>query len=126
MKFYNAYIGKYTIELHLLHGLFSIWHFINNPSEHYYTRENANCQSPCSLMEVFFGFPVKTGKTVQYPYHLRLYFKRNVLVRTSLLDYSFGSMMGELGGYFGLLLGFSLTDFGALLKEVLSSYYPPQ
>ena len=73
-------------------------------------------------MEVFFGFPVKTGKTAQYPYHLRLYFKHNVLVRTSLLDYSFASMLGELGGYFGLLLGFSLTDFGALIKEVLSSY----
>ena len=58
-----------------------------------------------------------------YPYHLRLYFKHNVLVRTSLLDYSLASMLGELGGYFGLLLGFSLMDFGAFLKRVLSSYY---
>ena len=55
----------------------------------------------------------------------RLYFKHNVLVRTSLLDYSFVSMLGELGGYFGILLGFSLMDFGALVKKVLTSYYQP-
>ena len=65
-------------------------------------------------------------KDAGYPYHLRLYFKHNVLVRTSLLDYSLASMLGELGGYFGLLLGFSLMDFGALVKQVLLSLYQSQ
>ena len=39
-----------------------------------------------------------------------MYFGRSVLVKKSILDYTWLSMVAEIGGYVGLLLGISLVD----------------
>ena len=77
---------------------------------------------PCARMDIFLGMPyISNNSEVENPhpymgYGLRdkafvlLYFKTDVKVKRTVYDYDFLTLVGELGGYVGLLIGISLAE----------------
>ena len=51
---------------------------------------------------------------------IKVYLKTATKVKKSVLDYSGISMVAEIGGYTGLLLGISLVHLTAVLDKVFS------
>ena len=78
------------------------------------------CVKPCITMGVYFGFPI-TGKNMGHPElaFVKLYFKTQINVRRSFLDYTSLSLFGEVGGYIGLLLGFSFLDLTFFTQKIM-------
>lgn len=75
---------------------------------------------PCSKMGIIFGYPV-LDLTDPNETLVKLYFKTHVSVRNNVLSYSTTNLFAEVGGYIGLLLGFSLLDLTQVLKGLLNS-----
>lgn len=77
---------------------------------------------PCARMDIFMGMPSITNNSeVENPhpymgYGLRdkafvlLYFKTDIKVKRTVYDYDFLTLVAEMGGYIGLLIGMSLTE----------------
>ena len=78
------------------------------------------CAKPCATMGVYFGFPI-IGNNTEHPEvaYVKLYFKTQINVHHSFLDYTALSMFGEVGGYIGLLLGFSFLDLTFLTQKIM-------
>ena len=86
------------------------------------------CQQPCKTMKFVFGWPDVANdqvctkvKTFSYFVdnnflqeeergYVRMYFGVRIVVKRSVLDYSWLSAVAELGGYVGLLLGVAVVD----------------
>ena len=87
------------------------------------------CQQPCNTMKFVFGWPDMAndrGRGTQqfllqsYIFNnfqqekesgsVRIYFGVRVIVKRSVLDYTWLSAVAELGGYVGLLLGIAVVD----------------
>ena len=79
-------------------------------------RALGNCGIPCSIMDINFGYPIIDTTEEEYGY-VKLYFKMAVNVQRSILAYSTLSFLAEVGGYIGLLLGFSLLDLSKLVHN---------
>ena len=77
------------------------------------------CNVPCASIATQFGIQDKQeySKFSNGSFHLKLYFKNNVFVRTSHVAYPFESLLAEVGGYLGLLLGVSLMDIYGLARK---------
>ena len=77
---------------------------------------------PCARMNIFLGLPAITNNsevTNPHPYmgyglrnkaFAMLYFPTDVKVKRTVYDYDFLALVGELGGYVGLLVGVSLAE----------------
>ena len=50
--------------------------------------------------------------------YAKIYLKTSTKVNSIVLDYSFRTMIGEIGGYTGLLLGVSLAEIGILVDKI--------
>ena len=78
---------------------------------------STKCNLPCAIINTYFGIPdkeeFKNGR-----FHLKLYFKNNIAVKTSHVAYPLESLLAEVGGYLGLLLGVSLMDITNLLGKL--------
>ena len=68
------------------------------------------CMDPCVKTVTYFGFPFLSDDDIDYAY-AKLYFKNIVKVTEDYLSYTFLSMIAEIGGYAGLMIGFSILDF---------------
>ena len=75
-------------------------------------------------MEISFGIPVVSNIDANSDEaFVKLYFKNQINVRNSVYSYSISSLVADIGGYLGLLLGFSLLDIsGIVIKKSYSSY----
>ena len=73
------------------------------------------CVMPCSNMGIAFGYLV-IDKNDPNEALVKFYFKSHVNVRRNILAYSSTNLWAEVGGYIGLLLGFSLLDLTKLVK----------
>lgn len=89
------------------------WHFItdgvfdgNNVKE---------CDQPCDYMDISFGYPATFNVTDNSS--LTFYFRKSIPVRESHLAYPLSSLFAEIGGYMGLLLGFSFLDFANVVES---------
>ena len=69
-------------------------------------------------MDFTFGYPsiypIKDNSTSQ----LTIYFGTSVSIRESHIAYGSSSLFAEIGGYTGLILGFSFFDFAKLFNFV--------
>lgn len=75
------------------------------------------CIQPCTTMTVNLGYPVKdTGSSMA---RIKFYFKSNIKVYTSSFGYSALSMLADVGGYIGLLLGYSCKDLSAVFNALI-------
>ena len=71
------------------------------------------CYRPCDYMDVSFGYPsIYDNEDDSY---LTFYFEKSIPVRESHLAYPQSSLFAEIGGYMGLLLGFSILDFAKVV-----------
>ena len=75
-----------------------------------------NCPSPCATMTFSFGIP-DTQPRVKDKYQYKVYFKRYIGVTKESLKYPVESLIAEVGGYLGLLLGVSVLDCLVLPKK---------
>ena len=89
-------------------------------------------QIPCSRMDVFLGMPAITndsalpGGSVPYQGYgsdntsfILLYFKTNIKVKTIVWDYDILTLIAEIGGYTGLLVGFPIARGIILINSVI-------
>lgn len=74
------------------------------------------CGMPCSTMGIIFGYPILDNNSNEA--FVKMYFKSHVNVRRNILAYSATNLWAEVGGYIGLLLGFSLLDLTKLVKNI--------
>ena len=96
-------------------------------------RQFAKCASPCVNMLTTFGFPFFSNNN-QSTGFVKLYFKNIVKITEDFVSYdllryyqketffkqqSYFSMVAEIGGYSGLLIGFSLMDIVSLYRNFL-------
>ena len=75
------------------------------------------CKDPCMKTVTYFGFPFLSEDSIDYAY-AKLYFKNIVKVTEDYLSYTFLSMIAEIGGYAGLMIGFSILDFVSACQVV--------
>ena len=61
---------------------------------------------PCTGADIYLGLPFisNTEENVAY---IKIYLKSTVKIKSTVLDYKFLSLVAEVGGYVGLLLGIS-------------------
>ena len=77
------------------------------------------CSSACNTMDFTFGYPsIYKTKSNNDTSFVTLYFGKSITVRESHLAYSGSSLFAEIGGYTGLLLGFSLFDFAKFFEFI--------
>ncbi len=97
----------------------------------------AFCQLPCSSMQFVFGWPdeaksydevsTETVSLISLNYYfqnigfLRIYFDSGVVVKTTILDYTWLSMLAEVGGYVGLFLGVAVVDLAPLMHTMVQT-----
>ena len=82
------------------------------------------CIQPCETMTFTFGLPKNSTVGIGPDQGLiKLYFKSQINVRRSNLDYSILEFVADIGGYLGLLLGFSLLDITSVLKQAFVYYW---
>lgn len=72
------------------------------------------CQKPCSFMTVFVGFPFSEPRTDDLAQTV-LNLKSTTRVKKTVLNYESLSMLAEIGGYSGLLLGVSLVNINRIV-----------
>ena len=88
---------------------------LNNSMKNLYREFRKNevfksyCQMPCASMEVTFPSITEDVGSPDEAY-VKLYLLTVVKVQTSYWSYSIISLLAEVGGYLGLLLGMSLLD----------------
>ena len=74
----------------------------------------SDCDSPCATMQVSAKgnnvVPAKTGKP-----QLVLYFQSRIQIGTEQYLYTVLSLFAEVGGYVGLILGYSLLNLAELI-----------
>ena len=76
-----------------------------------------SCGIPCSIMDINFGYPIIDTTNIDEAY-VKLYFRMAVYIHKNILAYSTLSFLAEVGGYIGLLLGFSLLDLSKVIKNL--------
>ena len=83
------------------------------------TNQKKDCLPPCNQLLVDVGSkeqtPLRSNKTSQ----LLLYFPPRLLKSTEHYLYTILTLLAEIGGYMGLLLGYSLFNFATLVNELL-------
>ena len=87
-----------------------LWEYLTNEAI-------GSCGIPCSIMDINFGYPIIGTKPIDEAY-VKLYFKMAVNIHRNILAYSTLSFLAEVGGYIGLLLGFSLLDLSKVIKNL--------
>lgn len=84
---------------------------------------------PCAWMDVSLGLPHISHDQTKDEAFLRLYFKSHFKIKNIISYYDFTSLVADLGGYIGMLLGISLIDltlkFNNLLVRVLAAKFKP-
>ena len=78
-----------------------------------------DCDLPCSTMNVALGFPKYNLVYNRLRSRAKIYFKRRVTEKRNIVPYDWVTLLAEVGGYMGLLLGWSLLD----LKTVFHSTF---
>ena len=67
-------------------------------------------KQPCATMDIYLGLPFTSPHSNDEEAYFKIYLKTAVKVKKTVLDYDYLTMIGEFGGYTGLLLGISAVD----------------
>ncbi|TRY78400.1 hypothetical protein TCAL_10416 [Tigriopus californicus] len=86
------------------------------------TGQRGLCAMPCSTMEVFLGLPFDGVEDPDIAY-IKMYIKSTVKVKKTVLDYTWLSMLAEIGGYTGLLLGISVVNITNVVDKVVTKCF---
>ena len=75
---------------------------------------------PCTWIDTTLGLPeVNNGKRWKERAFLRLYFKSHFKIKSIISYYDLSSLIADIGGYTGMLLGISLIDLTVQFNNVL-------
>lgn len=74
------------------------------------------CHKPCERTEVFSGMAFSDSVEEELA-KIKIYLKTTTKVKKSVLDYPVLTMIAEIGGYTGLLLGISLVNLTSVLDR---------
>ena len=77
---------------------------------------------PCSTMDPDLGLPF-VGKQDDGIAYLKMYMLSTVKVKKTVLDYTWLSMLAEIGGYTGLLLGVSVVNVTGVIDKCLDNLW---
>ncbi|CAB4055473.1 unnamed protein product [Lepeophtheirus salmonis] len=86
-------------------------------NRYYKLKQIVLCGPPCSTLDIFSGMPHRSVHKDPHQSYMKLYMKTTIRVKTSIIDYSADTMLGEIGGSTGLLLGISLMKSGIKIKR---------
>ena len=76
------------------------------------------CPMPCEKMKVnFAGHDSIDHNGIENEAYVKFYIKDQIQVKKSRLSYSEVTLLAEVGGYVGLLLGVSLMDIASLFDK---------
>ena len=75
------------------------------------------CMLPCASMEVNFGVLFSDNDRNDEKSYMKIYLKSSVKFQQTIYDYTLLSLLAEMGGYMGLLLGFSLADITIFFQK---------
>ena len=93
-----------------------LFYMILFPGNFYDGETVDECVRACSNIDIIFGYPsiyeAKNGSTS----FVTMYFKTSVSVQESIPAFPASSLFAEIGGYTGLLLGFSFFDITRILR----------
>ena len=76
------------------------------------------CISPCTSMNIFFGVLFDDAIRNDEKSFLRIYFKSNIKFQQTIYDYTLLSLLAEIGGYTGLLLGISVANITTVIEKM--------
>ena len=71
---------------------------------------------PCTWIDVTLGMPHVSQKEGSF---IRLYFKSHFKIKSIISYYDFSSLIADVGGYTGMLLGISLIDLTVQFNNLL-------
>ena len=72
---------------------------------------------PCASMEVNFGVLFSDKDRSDGKAFIKIYLKSSVKFQQTIYDYTLLSLLAEIGGYTGLLLGVSLADITIVFEK---------
>ena len=79
------------------------------------------CPLPCVNMQVrFAGMDSTTDYSNENDTYVKFYIKGQIQVRESHLSYTEVSLLAELGGYIGLIIGVSLMDIATFIDKMIA------
>ena len=83
------------------------------------TNQMNDCNVPCHRLETFVsGKNTDTAKT-ENETKINLYFQPSTMISEEHILYTAVSLFAEIGGYMGLLLGYSLLSFAQTIGEFI-------
>ena len=82
----------------------------------------SHCAMPCTSMEVNYPTSFKDSRGSSSEGYVFFYLPNIIKVQSSQWSYPLISLLAEVGGYMGLLLGMSLLDLNKLLNWIYSIY----
>ena len=71
-------------------------------------------------MQFFFGFPIVNKHKSETEVYVKIYVKSNVKVKSVILYYDMTSLVADVGGYIGMLLGVSLVDLTIICNSAFA------
>lgn len=74
---------------------------------------------PCAEMDISFGLPYIDNDKPDNEASIRIYTKSDIKVKSVILYYDITTLLAELGGYIGMLLGISVVDFTIICNSAL-------
>ena len=72
---------------------------------------------PCAGFDIFLGLPFFADNDNANEAYIKLYIKSKIKVKSVVFYYDFTTLVAEVGGYIGLLLGISLVDLTILCNK---------
>lgn len=79
------------------------------------------CPLPCVNMQIrFAGLDSTTDNGNENETYVKFYIKNQIQVRESHLSYTEVSLLAELGGYIGLIIGVSLMDIATFIDKIFA------
>ena len=81
-----------------------------------------DCPLPCAAMAVTYP-PISKGKGTSNEAFVQFILNNTIKVQTSYWNYTIVTLLAEVGGYVGLLLGISLLDTTRVIDKVYNFYH---
>ena len=93
---------------------------IENWSVSFYSSSATPLDQPCSEIQFFFGLPLVNKYRFETEVYVKIYVKSNVKVKSVILYYDMTSLVADVGGYIGMLLGVSLVDLTIICNSAFA------
>lgn len=88
--------------------------------------QNTLVEKPCTGMEITPGWAFLGKNSHPDKASIKIYLKSTVVTKHSVLDYNNTSMLADIGGYLGLLLGVSVVNISVLINKFVLGLLNPR